>query len=192
MSALLAKLRLAIAFPAMIALGACVSNHRHPPPGFLSEYPAAELHGRCADLTGVFNNVGTRLGNQTSETVPTLSSLLLALKHVPADANVTSLRILGPQGTRLEVEALSAEAEIARMSFVSTWTLRNREQFSCQGRYVVITLPSYYHGYTKGMLLYRATDGSLIVHLHEAGAIVFPVPDFSTKDDWIRFLQLRH
>jgi hypothetical protein len=175
-----------------------------PRDDYPSDYPAAPVTGTCPDLSGVFENAGTRLDKKTTSASSNpmwLSSLVLAPGVVPSSANVTLLQIHGPAQGMLQLEALAADGAIAHSSSMTSATkadgFLHSEPFAtfvCDwlqgGRNVVVTnepVTESGRKYEVAVRIYRATDGSLVVAREEVHTDLLGQADVWRR--WFRFQQ---
>ena len=185
---------------AVTGLSSCtdfVPRHDYP-----QEYPAAAQTGACPDLSGTFENAGTRLHKTSAPSDSILlSSLVLAPGVIASSAQVRSLKIFGPAQDLLQIEALTAEGAVAHSSlpiapkadgFVHSKPL---SAFACDvyqgGSNVIVTNePVTLDGttYEVAVRVYRAKDGSLVVAREEIHTDF--LGELSIWRKWFRFPQV--
>ena len=174
-----------IALATTIGIGGCVlSGLRYP-----SEYPPADSHDSCPNISGSFANIGIRLGSGEHPEIPiSLTNLVFVPGGIPSDAGVTTVRIQGPEQDQLEIAALSAEKLISEHSM--SVALQRKTFFAsvpftsflCRINHIETMSSSY-----SLVLVYRAKDGSLIVSPREFG--IAP-PIVYVRGEWFRFAEL--
>jgi len=202
----LSRARPVAALVVIVGLSACVGvvapRHDYP-----SEYPVAQPIGKCPDLNGTIENVGTSLYKSHTAGAPGdpvwLSTLMMVPALIPSGTQVTSLRIRGPALGLLEIEALSAEGTVAHASMPNAAEAdgfvhsKPFSSFLCdeyQGRGSVVITNEPVTGATKSstcevaVRIYRAKDGSLVV----ARERVYqdPLYGVDVTHQWFRFEQV--
>lgn len=193
------RLRWIAAVPVTIAVSAC--GNLIPRDDYPSAYPAAPMTGTCPDLSGTFENAGTRLGKTTVPSEPIwLSSLLLGPEVAPPGPQVSRVQIRGPAQGTLQIEALTADGAVAHSSmpieakadgFIHS---KPYAAFLCDfyqggGDVVVTNEPVTASGtkYEVAVRIYRAKDGSLVVAREEDHTDFLGQVDVWRK--WYRFQQ---